>query len=459
MFAIRRGEIGGGGVHGRVEMSDARKDASNAADDAESGRLPAIDILRGLAIFWVILFHLWGDIKFFPGAPSGYYEAFHDRLSGDGTTYHLFTAFTDIVFRDGFQGVPLFMMISGISLTIAAYRAGDALRWPRFFLHRFRKLMVPYWAGVAITYGVMAAIAWRQISIGDGSFSDHFTRGVSISLLSRIEIDRQVVFASIALIPRLTRAEWFFAPQLALWFVGLLAQYYLLFPLLFVLMKRIGVLPFVVLTFGLTVAANWWIVDNYGAPEFKFWLVTGWAPFRLFEFTAGMGIGWLLAAPGRARALAFVRNPFVIIAAIAVGLVVHTTGDLMIGRWSVRYWQSLALPLSTLGLALLVLPLLTKRPGRAEAFVLLRALAFAGVMSYAILIVNDPMRLVGSQLRLEQVSDRIWWTFVVGVYVPVSILIAWPLAHLFGLIPSKRKPVRIEPVASEPEAALVPATT
>ena len=199
MFAIRRGEIVAGGVHGRVEMSDARKDASNAAADAESGRLPAIDILRGLAIFWVILFHLWGDIKFFPGAPSGYYEAFHDRLSGDGTTYHLFTAFTDIAFRDGFQGVPLFMMISGISLTIAAYRAGDALRWPRFFLHRFRKLMVPYWAGVAITYGLMAAIAWRQISIGDGSFSDHFTRGVSISLLSRIEIDRQVVFASIAL--------------------------------------------------------------------------------------------------------------------------------------------------------------------------------------------------------------------------------------------------------------------
>jgi len=439
-------------------MSESRQEAANPAD-AESGRLPAIDILRGLAIFWVILFHLWGDIKFFPPAPSGYYEAFHDRLNGDGTTYHLFTAFTDIVLRDGFQGVPLFMMISGISLTIAAYRAGDALRWPRFFLHRFRKLMVPYWAGVAITYGVMAAIAWRQISIADGTFSDHFTRGVSISLLSRIEIDRGVVFASIALIPRLTRAEWFFAPQLALWFVGLLAQYYLLFPLLFVLMKRIGVLPFLVLTFGLTVAANWWIVDNYGAPEFKFWLVTGWAPFRLFEFTAGMGIGWLLAAPGRARALAFARNPFAIVAAIALGLVVHTTGDLMIGRWSLRYWQSLALPLSTLGLALLVLPLVTKRPGRVEAFVLLRALAFAGVMSYAILIVNDPMRLVGSQLRLEQVSDRVWWTFVVGVYVPVSLLIAWPLAHLFGLFPSRRKPERIEPAPSEQEPALVPATT
>src|SRR2546430_12886835 len=148
----------------------------------------------------------------------------------------------------------------------------------------------------------MAAIAWRQISIGDGSFNDHFTRGVSISLLSRIEIDRGVVVASMALIPRLTRAEWFFAPQLALWFVGLLAQYYLLFPLLFLLMRRMGVVAFLVLTFGMTVAANWWIIDNYGAPEFKFWLVTGWAPFRLFEFTAGVGGRWGLAAPAAAPA-------------------------------------------------------------------------------------------------------------------------------------------------------------
>ena len=46
--------------------------------------------------------------------------------------------------------------------------------------------------------------------------------------------------------------------------------------------------------------ANWWIVHEYGALELKFYLVTGWAPFRLFEFTAGMAIGWLLIAPGGA---------------------------------------------------------------------------------------------------------------------------------------------------------------
>ena len=79
-----------------------------------------------------------------------------------------------------------------------------------------------------------------------------------------------MVFASIALVPRLVHTQCFFAPQLALWFVGLLAQYYLLFPLLFFAMKRIGVLPFLLITFAITVGSNWWIVHEYGAPELKF---------------------------------------------------------------------------------------------------------------------------------------------------------------------------------------------
>ena len=38
------------------------------------GRMVAIDILRGIAILWVVLFHLWGDLEFFPGMPREYYE-------------------------------------------------------------------------------------------------------------------------------------------------------------------------------------------------------------------------------------------------------------------------------------------------------------------------------------------------------------------------------------------------
>ena len=410
----------------------------------ESGRMVSIDILRGVAILWVVLFHLWGDLEFFPGVPREYYQQLTWQVKQGNGPWAIFTSLTDLLFRDGFQGVPLFMMISGVSLTIAAYRAGQGLSWPRFFFARFRKLLAPYWAGVALTYAVILAIAWRQAAAGDGSFSGHFGHGVTISLHTIILIDSGVIWASITLVPRLFEDQWFFAPQLALWFVGLLAQYYLLFPLLFFVMRRIGVVPFLVLTFGATVMANWWIVHEYGALELKFFLVTGWAPFRLFEFTAGMAIGWLLVAPEARRVLTFMRTPLAIAAALALGFAAHTAGDLLIGRWTVEaltsggggiYLQSLALPLVTLGLAMLALPLLVKPPSRIDRSVPVRALTTVGVMSYALLIVNDPMRLVASQLRVEDVPGAFWWTFLVAVYVPFSVVLAWPLAKVLGLLP------------------------
>jgi peptidoglycan/LPS O-acetylase OafA/YrhL len=430
----------------------------------DPSRLPSIDILRGFAIAWVILFHLWGDLEFFPGVPRVYYEQLTDQVREGAGIWPVFTAFGELFFRDGFQGVPLFMMISGISLTIAACRGsgapGEAFRWPKFFAQRFRKLLVPYWAGVAITYGVIALIAWRQVALDGGSFADQFTGGVTISRGSTINIDWSVVTASVALLPRLLDAKWFFAPQLALWFVGLLAQYYLLFPLLFFAMKRLGVVPFVVVTFAITVASNVWIVDRYGAPEFQFWLVTGWAPFRLFEFTFGMAIGWLLASPDRARAVAMLRHPLGTVLLLVAGFAAHTAGDLLIGQWTARYWQAMALPLVTLGLGLIVLPLLVKRPSRFEAAAPVRAFAAFGVMSYALLIVNDPMRLVASQLRLEDVSQLYWWTFLVAIYVPASVALAWPLAHLLGLMP-KRRPAPpaapVPPQARDREEALAAA--
>ncbi len=414
-------------------------------------RLRAIDALRGAAILWVILFHLWGDLKFFPPVPHDYYRRFVDQVREGGGTWHVFTAFTDIILRDGFQGVPLFMMLSGVALTMAAYRSGGIARWPAFFAHRFRKLLLPYWAGVALTYAVIVAIAWRQASIGGGGFVQQFQHGITISLRTHLSIDAGVIFASVTLVPRLLKDQWFFAPQLALWFVGLLAQYYLLFPLLLVLMKRVGLLPFLLLTFAFTAAANWWVLHQYGYLELQFRLVTGWAPFRLFEFTAGMAIGAVLADPARAHLLAWLRRPGTVVAALLVGLAVHTAGDLLTGEWSAGYWQALALPLTTFGLALLALPLVTRHPGRSEGWLPVRALAAAGVMSYTVLIVNDPMRLIASQLRVEQAPPVVWWLFVVAVYVPVTMLLAWPLARLLGLLPKRETAPAAHPRAAPVE--------
>ncbi len=423
-------------------------------------RLVSIDILRGVAILWVVVFHLWGDLEYFPGVPRVYYQQLWYQAEEDRGPWAIVTSLTDLIFRKGFQGVPLFMMISGLSLTIAAYRSGNGLHWPRFLYARFRKLFVPYWVGVALTYAVIAAIAWRQMAIHGGPFAAQFGHGVTISERTYLQIDGGVIAASITLLPRLVDGKWFFAPQLALWFVGLLAQYYLLFPLLFWAMRKIGVIVFLALTFAITVGSNAWAVHQYAALEFKFFLVTGWAPFRLFEFTAGMGLGWLLIDPRGRRILDVVRKPVVLVTSVVLGLAAMVAGDLLIGWWTVDnvvgrdtvlYLQALALPLVTLGLALLALPLLVRRPSRVDATVPVRALVTIGVMSYAILIVNDAMRLVASQLRLEDLPGPLWWTFLVAVYVPASIALAWPLARVLGLFPRTRPPVPEPGLARPPE--------
>jgi peptidoglycan/LPS O-acetylase OafA/YrhL len=240
-----------------------------------------------------------------------------------------------------------------------------------------------------------------------------------------------------------------------MWFVGQIAQYYLLFPLLLWLMRRAGVLPFIVLTFALTVGANWWIVDQYGAPEFKFWLVTGWAPFRLFEFTAGMAMGWLLVDPRARRSLTVARHPAVVVAALVLGFGAHTSGDLLIGQWQARYWQAMALPLATLGIALMALPVLVRWPARLDATAPVRALTAIGVMSYGILIVSDIMRLVASQLRVENVPDPWWWAFLIAVYVPGSIALAWPVSRFLGLMPARRNRPRLAHEAIAPPPPLL----
>jgi peptidoglycan/LPS O-acetylase OafA/YrhL len=421
----------------------------------------SIDLLRAFAISWVVLFHLWGDLEYFPGVPRVYYEQLWYQVEEGRGIWAIFTSTTDLFFRKGFQGVPLFMMISGLSLTIAAYRAGDGLRWGGFLVARYRKLFIPYVVGVVLTYGVLLLIAWRQASLNDIPFGDAFGHGTTISERTFIQIDSGVIFASFTLVPRLLRDEWFFAPQLALWFVGLLAQYYLLFPLLFVLMRKVGVVAFLLGTLAFTVAANGWAVHEYAALELKFSLVTGWAPFRLFEFTAGMALGWLLIDP-RARVwLDRVRHPALLVAGVIIGFVAMVAGDLLIGWWTfdqviardaVLYWQALGLPLVTLGLALISLPLLVRRPSRVDATLPIRALVGLGFMSYAVLIVNDAMRLVASQLRVEDVPDAWWAAFLVVVYLPLSIALAWPLAKFLGLFPARR-------ATPAPLPERVPATT
>ncbi|HXF51260.1 MAG TPA: acyltransferase [Dehalococcoidia bacterium] len=403
-----------------------------SSPERDAGRLAAIDILRGLAILWVVLFHLWGDIVFFPPPPSQYYDRLWNQLE-DGGPWQIFTAVTDILFRDGYQGVPLFMLLSGVSLTLAAHRAGPALplrAWLQFCLQRFRKLLVPYWFGCAFAIGVMATIAWLRVERHGGDFVDVFTHGVTTAKHARVVIDPGMAMAAFTIVPRLIRQHWFFAPSGALWFVVLLVQYYLLFPFLFAAMRRFGALPVLAFALAVTLASNVALIAAEGPLELNFRFVVGLANFRVFEFVLGMAIGWLLATGRPAGLLRVLADRPAAAMFVVGGFALHTAGDLIDASYG--RWQGVGDTFIIAGLALMAAPLLVRMRGPAP--LPLRPIAFVGVISYAVLIVNDPLRMVASELRNEGIPAGWWWFFLV-LYVPVSVAVAWPLAWALGLLP------------------------
>ena len=118
------------------------------------------------------------------------------------------------------------------------------------------------------------------------------------------------------------------------------------------------------------------------------------------------------------------------IAAVITGLLLDERGG---------YVAVFGTPIVIAGAGAALLPLLHKRPGALEASAPARLFAWVGPMSYAVLIANEPLRLVGSFLLVEGVSGVAWWMFLVA-YVPITLAIARPLAGFLGLLPRSPRP-------------------
>ncbi len=116
--------------------------ASNAAPGAPV-RLSGLDMLRGLAIIWVVLFHLLGftthGFRFSP-PESLLLRQTADHVR-DGQLWWAFTSAWEVVFRSGLDGVTWFIMLSGTALTIMALRRGSNVRPLEFYVRRIGRML------------------------------------------------------------------------------------------------------------------------------------------------------------------------------------------------------------------------------------------------------------------------------------------------------------------------------
>ena len=418
----------------RTSVAAAPADAAAVARPS-SGRLVSIDILRGLAILWVIVFHLWGDMTYelYAGATPLYEHVRDDAL--DGKFLPMLSSVGEVILAQGYMGVAVFMMLSGLSLTLNASRRGEP-GILRGYATRFRRILPTYWVGVLLLVSTVAVIALLQMWLDGGSYT-HQWMNVRIGVFARVGVVWQdVAWAA-------TVGAWVFrdksdtVPVGSLWFVQLLLQYYLIFPFALILLRKIGPWRFALAGIAVTLAARAVYVplshpwDTLYSSRYLWAL----APLRGSEFFIGMSIGQLLATE-RDRVGEWFRSPFDTAGLVVLGVLLLMTAVLITPQGDPQLiFGDVILHL---GLACLIVPLLFKRPGRLEVSVVARPLVFLGVVSFTALIVNDMMRYVGSFLRYEDVTGPAWWLFLWVVYVPVGTLLAYPLAKVLRLLPSQR---------------------
>jgi len=410
----------------------------NESDDEPiipvGGRLITIDILRGLAILWVVVYHLWvgSGEHFVIQLPRVYYERFGERLR-EGDAIAALTAFTDLVFRLGYNGVTIFMILSGMSLTISAMRSPRPISLLRWYPLRLRKLLIPYWVAWCLYLATLATVALYRIHADGGTFSHNFQY---LGLSHNMDFGR--ARAGLLIIPRAFDARYLAAPSPTLWFVVVLVQYYLLFPLLLPLLRRVGSVPFTAMALAVSVAASAWLISDYGslAARANWWRM--WCPFRLFEFGIGMVIGYAMVEHPRALRRAFSPTPAVM-ALIVLGLGMHTWGswiDVHSG-----YWDAISYQLVAAGFAALLLAVVVARPGSILTSPPLRLIAWIGTISYAVLIVNESFLYLSYYFVIYGYQWSVgWWFFIVVLYVPLTVILAYPLAVVLGLVPKPSRP-------------------
>jgi peptidoglycan/LPS O-acetylase OafA/YrhL len=219
-----------------------------------NARLDWVDGLRGIAVGMVLMGHsfLWA------------HRALGASGSGVRATYIW-------LFANGYQGVSLFFVLSGVCLSLPLWHRrfrGQTPWFPvhEFFLRRCRRILPPYYAALALTTTLALCLErlHQPVSV---VMQDHVTAGD--------------VAAHVVLVHNMT--PWASSIDAPFWSLGLEWQWYAAFPLLLILCVR---WPRLAVGFALGSLVFWHLFTH------DLWTlyVNGSAalPARLTEFVAGI---------------------------------------------------------------------------------------------------------------------------------------------------------------------------
>ena len=245
---------------------------ATAAAPAPSGaRLTWLDSMKGISILWIAFFHFFGTYQNhrFPSALGpDYFPSFMQQCAPTSaletvgcSAKGLYVAVASV----GFHAVAVFLILSGFGLTFSLARAGNPEGgWLGWYRGRLLRLFPMYWIA-------------------------HILYLVS-PFVSRPEpLDYRFVLSFLG--DRVWPVDTiFYYINPAWWYFGLLVELYLVFPLLFRLLQKMGPLWFLVFCGVVTLLSRYLLLTVIGAHGY--YVQGAFFGSRLWEFAAGMALGW-----------------------------------------------------------------------------------------------------------------------------------------------------------------------
>ncbi|HYA42414.1 MAG TPA: acyltransferase [Syntrophobacteraceae bacterium] len=351
-------------------------------------RFQWFDSLKGLAVIWIVVFHcllayggnLPQPISF--GCFSGFVHQ-----CGQGVTFGEFWCAIEgiivAIIQRGAQGVGVFILASGFGLTYSlVIRGGVRDSWSIWYGRRLRRLLPVYWLA-------------------------HLVFLVSPFAVLHDPVDYRFLLSFLGdRVYPVDKMFFYFVP--AWWFLGLLIELYIVFPLLYELMQRLGPVKYLGLCILSSSAARYImgsVLQANGYYEMGAFFVC-----RLWEFGAGMALGKLAA-----------ESPDVTLGRLLCwkgffsGLIIYILGVLAYQPNCLSIFSD---GLTAMGLSVMLIQAayrLNMAPCLGKTFVR------AGAYSYGIYMFHQPYVIYAGE-KLRPYSPAVFLVFAFGVTILVVLV-------------------------------------
>lgn len=372
-------------------------------------RCQLIDVLRGLTILWITAFHFYMDTRGGAGPVTLalFVKAFEARDWGGMLDISARTLIALPSYR-----LDVLLFVTGVVLMLSRPASPIA-----FWRSRARAVLPNYWLGTLAATILLIALAGLRSGLKGTELSAEIAGG---TLLARTpyHFEWADVARSVSIVGRLesTRTMQVMAPSL--WYVILILQLYLAFPLLRWLLNRVGPVWFVaictaIMFGGRSLVFAGWIWPGFDLASTLLYVL----PLRLFGPALGMVTArWIerVSAPPPRRA--------------SMVLIVPALGAILCSIW-------IGADTNRVSLSGPALPLLMGLPALwvvASASLHMRRttaiLTWVGMHSLSVLVVQDLLRLVtGTTIALWGRLDPLTW-YLLPAYLAVTVGLT-PLWH------------------------------